>query len=111
MRYQVTTHLPAPEALGRAIGYFGPGGLGLAVISQTPHAVIFQGRGGYVAVTARTGAATTLELETREWDLAVRKFMGKISRRRYWLWRLWYRKKRPPSPPSFTMLNNGNRRR
>lgn len=109
MRYQVTTHLPAPQALERAVGYFGPGGLGLAVISQTPRTVIFQGGGGYVAITVQTDTQTTLELETREWDQAVQQFMDQISRRRYWLWRLWSRNKRPPSPPSFTILNNGNR--
>lgn len=111
MRYQVTTALPAPEVLERAIGYFGPGGLGLAVISQTPRAVVFQGGGGFVAVTAQSGTETTLELETREWDQAVRKFMDKISRRRYWLWRLWHRKKQSTASSSFTILNNGNRRR
>jgi hypothetical protein len=39
---------------------------------------VFQGGGGYVAVTAQPGAKTVLELETREWDRAVEQFMRRV---------------------------------
>lgn len=108
MRYQVTTALTPREALAHAMTHFGPGGLGLAVTSQTPLGLVFQGGGGYVAVTVQAGAETTLELETREWDYAVRQFMGQVSRRRRWWHQLLRRKRRaPPEPPTFTILNNG----
>jgi hypothetical protein len=108
MRYQVTTPLTSHEALERALTHFGPRGLGLTITSQTLLGVIFQGGGGYVAVMVQPGSATTLELETREWDHAVRQFMIQVSKRRPW-WRRWWRRKKPPSPspPTFTILNNG----
>jgi hypothetical protein len=34
-----------------------------------------RGRGGYVAITTQAGHKTTVELETREWDRAVERFM------------------------------------
>jgi hypothetical protein len=39
---------------------------------------VFKGGGGYVAITAQPGDKTTLELETREWDRAVRQFMAEV---------------------------------
>ena len=75
MRYEVTTGLTPREALERATTYFGRGGMGLKAISQTPQSLVFQGGGGHVAITVKPGATTTLELETREWDFAVRQFM------------------------------------
>jgi hypothetical protein len=42
--------------------------------------VTFEGGGGHVSVVACVGEKrTTLELETREWDYAVRQFMHKVS--------------------------------
>jgi hypothetical protein len=108
MRYQVVTVLTPREALAHAMTHFGPGALGLAVTSQTPFGLVFQGGGGYVAVTVQAGAKTTLELETREWDYAVRQFMGQVSRRRRWWHQLLRRTRRPPPEPlTFTILNNG----
>jgi hypothetical protein len=109
MRYQVTTALTPQEALAQALAHFGPGGLGLAVMSQTPLGLVLQGGGGYVAVVVQPGTETTLELETREWDYAVRQFMIRVSQRRRW-WQRWFRRKRPPTspPPTFTILNNGH---
>ena len=105
MRYEVTTELTPREALERAIADFGSGGLGLAIISQSNLSLTFQGGGGYIAVTARPGATTTIELETREWDYAVQQFMARVHRRRSWWQRLWRRKRSGPSkPPSFTIL-------
>lgn len=106
MRYQVSTMLTPQEALERAIVFFGPGGQGLILTSQTRGSVIFQGGGGHVAILMQPGAETTLELETREWDYAVQRFMSQVSRRRPW-WHRLFRRQRPAPPPStFTILDN-----
>ena len=107
MRYEVTTGLTPREALDQAIAYFGRGGVWLQAISQTPHSLLLQGGGGHVAITIKPSATTTLELETREWDFAVRRFMEQISHRPRW-WSHWWRRKRSAAPPApvFTILNN-----
>jgi hypothetical protein len=61
MRYQVTTRLTPREALEQALADFGPGGLGLQILSQTNLSLGFQGGGGYIA-DGLPGAKTTLEL-------------------------------------------------
>lgn len=112
MRYQVSTELTPQEALQRAIVHFGPGGVGLQITSQTLFGLIFQGGGGYVAITVQPGhEKTVLELETREWDYPVRQFMAQVSRRRSW-WRRWWRRKQQaaPPPPRFTILNNNGKK-
>ena len=107
MRYEVTTGLTPREALELATTYFGRGGVGLHATSKTPQRLVFQGGGGHVAITVQPGATTTLELETREWDAAVQRFMAKVSRLPHW-WSRWWRRQRPAAPPSpvFTILNN-----
>jgi hypothetical protein len=107
MRYQVTTSLTPREALEQALTEFGPGGLGLQLTSQTNLAVVLQGGGGHIAVTAQPGAETTLELETREWDYPVKQFMARVQRRPPW-WQRWWRRMRPGTsrPASFTVLDN-----
>lgn len=82
MRYGVSTKLTPQEALQRAIAHFGPQGLGLEIIDQTEAGLIFQGGGGHVAITAcpgkTPGEKTTVDLETREWDYAVRQFLDQV---------------------------------
>ena len=106
MRYEVTTTLTPREALEQALADFGPGGLGLQIMSQTNLGLVFQGGGGYIVVSAQPGAKTTVELETREWDYAVQRFMARLQRRRPWWQRWWHRKPSSTSrPASFTVLN------
>jgi hypothetical protein len=78
LRYEVTTKLTPQEALERAIVYFGLGGQGLEVTRKGNLSLVFQGGGGYVAITAQPGDKTILDLETREWDRAVRQFMAEV---------------------------------
>ena len=84
MRYEVGTELTPREALEQALAAFGPGGLGLHIVSQANLGLAFQGGGGYIALTVQPGGTTTVELETREWDYAVQQFMAQVSRRRPW---------------------------
>ena len=82
MRYEVKTHLTPPETMQEAIEYFGTQGVGLELTHQDHACLIFQGGGGHVAVTVDANGGgksqTTVQLETREWDYPVRKFMGKL---------------------------------
>ena len=107
MRYQVTTTLTPRAALEQALADFGPGGLGLQITSQTNLSLGFQGGGGYIAVSAQPGAKTIVELETREWDYAVQRFMARVQRGRPW-WQRWWRRKRPDTsrPASFNILDD-----
>jgi hypothetical protein len=54
--------------------------VGLEVIDEHDTCVTLQGGGGHVSVLACAGEKkTTLDLETREWDYAVRQFMHEVS--------------------------------
>jgi hypothetical protein len=107
MRYQVTTTCTPREALEQALADFGPGGLGLQLTTQQNLGVVFEGGGGHIAVTAQPGATTTLEIETREWDSAVKQFMARVQRGRPW-WQRWWRRTRSGTarPGSFTVLDH-----
>ena len=112
MRYQVMTVQTPQEVLERAMRHFGPQGAGLRVTSQNLLGVVFQGGGGYVAVTLQPSAEeTVVELETREWDFPVQQFMAQIHRRRFWWqrWRWWPRRQSgeaPRTPSPFHILDN-----
>jgi hypothetical protein len=60
MRYQVMTVQTPQEVMERAMRHFGPQGAGLHVTSQNLLGVVFQGGGGYVAVTLQPGAEETV---------------------------------------------------
>ena len=70
--------LPA-EVLERAIGFFGPDGIGLEVKEQGEGCARFEGGGGYVFVQAcKEEKGTEVDLESREWDYQAKQFMGRI---------------------------------
>ena len=76
MRYQTTTKASPQVAIERALAHFGPQGVGLQLVDQNELCLVFEGGGGHVSVVACPGEKqTTLELETREWDYAVRQFI------------------------------------
>jgi hypothetical protein len=76
MRYGIETKLTITEVLDLAEGYFGQGGLGLERTSRDDCCVSFEGGGGHVVVTVIEGEKTSVDLETREWDYQVKKFMA-----------------------------------
>jgi hypothetical protein len=79
-RYGVETKLSAEEVIEKAKVYFGEGGLGLETTERNPCCVSFEGGGGHVTVTASEGEKkTSVELETREWDYHVKRFMREIG--------------------------------
>jgi hypothetical protein len=78
--YSVETKLSPEDAIERARAYFGEGGLGLELTERNPCCVYFEGGGGHVLVTGIMGEKkTTVELETREWDYHVKRFMREIG--------------------------------
>ncbi len=79
-RYGVETKLSPEEAIKAAVACFGEGGLGLKAEEQGPCCVYFEGGGGFVRVTASQEAErTTVDLETREWDYHVKRFVRQVG--------------------------------
>jgi hypothetical protein len=77
--YSVETKQSPEKAIKAAVAYFGEAGLGLETEEQDPCCAYFEGGGGFVRVTVcEEEKRTTVNLETREWDYHVRKFMQKI---------------------------------
>jgi hypothetical protein len=76
MKYATESKLTISEVLDRAGEYFGEGGLGLEISSRDECCVAFAGGGGHVTVTVTEGEKTSVDVETREWDYHVRKFMA-----------------------------------
>ena len=83
MRYEIATKLASQDVIQRAIVHFGPQGFGLNIVDHKEACVVFEGGGGHVVVTACPRKSlqekTTVELETREWDYAVRQFMAHVG--------------------------------
>jgi hypothetical protein len=78
-RYGTETKLKPEETIKQAEAYFGDKGLGLKVIQKEACCISLEGGGGHVSVTAIADKPKTkVELETREWDYQVRKFMEEI---------------------------------
>ena len=77
--YGVETKMSTDEAIEAAVKYFGEGGLGLDLVDRDPCCVRFEGGGGHVFVRANAGERTMLDLETREWDIPVKRFMRKVA--------------------------------
>lgn len=75
MRYAIETERKTSEVLDLAEEYFGEGGLGLERTSRDDCCVSFEGGGGHVTLTVSEGEKTSVDLETREWDYHVKKFM------------------------------------
>lgn len=75
------TKLSPEEVTKRAVAFFGPGGRGMKITQQTPTCVYFGGVGeSYVNVTTCVEEKrTTVEVESREWDIEAREFMSKIK--------------------------------
>jgi len=79
MRYETTTTL-APDAALAAAEQFFSDEFGLAVRQRGPQVIGFEGGGGHVLVGITGEHPTTLELETREWDRQVTRFMERLPR-------------------------------
>jgi len=76
MRYGTETDLDPSEVLDLVEEYFGEGGLGLEITSSDDCCISLAGGGGHVTVTVTEGEKTVVDLETREWDYQVKRFMA-----------------------------------
>jgi hypothetical protein len=79
-RYSKQSQWEPHEVLRRAEDFFGAGGLGLNVTERTECCLSFEGGGGHVTVAATRCVPdyTDVDLETREWDYQVKRFMEEI---------------------------------
>ena len=76
MRYGTETELSTSEVLNTAERYFGEGGLGLELTSRDDCCLSLSGGGGHVTVTVTELERTAVDVETREWDYHVKKFIS-----------------------------------
>jgi hypothetical protein len=78
--YSVRTRLSPDQVIERAVLAFGPEGLGLEISERDACCVTFLGGGGHITITPAAGEGrTTVDLETREWDYHVKRFMREIA--------------------------------
>ena len=80
MRYSVKAKLKPEEVIERAVKFFGQGGVGLEVTDRTESTVCFEGGGGHITIIVCPGDLTDVDLETREWDYQVKRFMEAMGR-------------------------------
>jgi hypothetical protein len=73
--------LSPEEAVKQAVAFFGPGGLGMKIVEQSPTCAYFRDVSeSYVNVTACVeGKGSSVEVESREWDRKAKEFMSKIK--------------------------------
>jgi hypothetical protein len=75
------TKRSASQVLEQATNYFGPDGLGLDVTYRDDASMELQGGGGYIVVRAKPQQdidMTAVEIESREWEYDVERFLGEI---------------------------------
>ncbi len=75
------TKLTPEQAIKLAVGFFGSSGLGLDIEHQASDCVRFSGGGGMVeVVTCAEGQGTSMDIQTQEWEIMVKEFIGKLPR-------------------------------
>jgi len=74
------TKLKPEEVVKKALDFFGPGGYGLEVTSQSDTCISFEGGGGGVDIsTCADGKETSVDIETREWEIQIKDFAAKLK--------------------------------
>lgn len=72
------------QVVAKAIRFFGPEGVGLAVAHQQGGTVFLMGGGGHVQVTAFTkegsvdNGPTEVDIQSREWDRQAKEFLSQL---------------------------------
>ncbi len=80
LRIAAETELKPEVVVRKALGFFGPSGNHMKVLEQTEKCISFEGAGGGVWVTAQSsGAKTSVEVVTQEWEEPVKEFMRRIK--------------------------------
>jgi hypothetical protein len=79
LRLNVRTKSKPEEVLKKALGFFGPGGLGLEVTEQSDTCAILQREGVYVSITVcPDDKGTSVDMVTRELEYQLKEFAGKL---------------------------------
>ena len=81
MRMEKSSRLTSSEAADEAVAFFGPGGLALEVTERAECYVRLEGGGGYVfahAAEGKNGNGSRVEVESREWEYHVKRFLEKV---------------------------------
>jgi hypothetical protein len=69
----------ADDVVTRASDFFGNKGLGLKEKERNSCCITFEGGGGYVSITVvEAGGKRDVDVESREWDYQVKKFLETI---------------------------------
>ena len=77
---EVQTKETSENVMKKFKDYFGEGGLGLELTSDTAGCLTFEGGGGFVtASVCSEESGTKIQLETREWDHQVKRFASEIG--------------------------------
>lgn len=69
------------DVIDKAVGFFGPDGLGLEVVEQESCCARFTGSGGFVFVQAEDveGArGAKVSVEGREWENQIKEFLATL---------------------------------
>ena len=75
------TKLKPEEVIKKAVAFFGPGGYGLKVTQQSETCVTLEGGGGMVDISTSADAKkTSVDIETREWEIQVKEFSRNIKK-------------------------------
>ncbi len=81
LKLSTWTKLKPAEVIKKAAAFFGPGGYGLKILSQNETCISFEGGGGMVDISTSTDSkGTSVDLETREWEIQVNEFARKIKK-------------------------------
>jgi len=73
------TALSSEDVVKRASDFFGSKGLGLEEKERNSCCITFEGGGGYVSVTVgKAGNKRDVDVESREWEYQVKKFLETI---------------------------------
>ena len=79
IRITKETTYSTDEVMRRASDFFGPKGLGLEEKARNACCRCFEGGGGYVLITVIAGEGKrNVDIEAREWDYQVKKFLETI---------------------------------
>ena len=77
--YGKHTRLKPAQVIQKAVSFFGPAGVGLAVQDRGGGCARFVGGGGFVFVSTCEGERRTeVSLETREWEIPSKDFIAKL---------------------------------
>ena len=80
LNLEIKTEQKAENVIQKLKEYFGDGGLGLELTSDTPQCLTFEGGGGYITATlCLEDALTRVELVTQEWDYHVKQFAAALK--------------------------------